>query len=62
EDLNEVHILTYTLENALEKLGSEREQLAELLEQVHKASEGADSDTVKTSGRAYLQGSAPLQR
>lgn len=59
-DLQQVHQLTYTLENALEKLGVERERLAELLEQVHKASEHADSQTVQSSGREYLKNSAPL--
>lgn len=59
-DLHQIHQLTYTLENALQKLGSERDRLAELLEQVHKASESADTDTIKSSGRAYLDGAAPL--
>jgi len=34
-DLHEVHRLTYTLENALEKLREEMEDLAEVLEEVH---------------------------
>jgi len=62
EDLHRVHELTYTLEDALEKLGNEQARLAELLEEVHVASEHADGDTVKASGRAYLRGSAPLTR
>lgn len=62
QDLNQVHQLTYTLENALEKLDSERARVAELLEEVHVASERADSKTVKASGRAYLDGTAPLTR
>lgn len=61
-DMHQVHQLTYTLENALNKLGSERDRLAELLEQVHKASESFDTHVVKSSGRAYLEGSAPLAR
>lgn len=61
-ELHQVHELTYTLENALERLDSERARLAELLEEVHQASERADVDTVKASGRAYLDGSAPLTR
>ena len=62
QDLNQVHQLTYTLENALERLDSERARVAELLEEVHVASERADSNTVKASGRAYLEGTAPLTR
>ncbi|MEX1033154.1 MAG: DUF6746 family protein [Cellvibrionaceae bacterium] len=62
EDLHQVHQLTYTLENALEKLASEQARVAELLEEVHQASERADSATVKASGRAYLKGTAPLTR
>jgi hypothetical protein len=62
EELNQVHQLTYTLEAALEKLGSEQARVAELLEEVHVASEKNDSSTVKTSGRAYLEGTAPLTR
>lgn len=60
EDLHQVHQLTYTLENALEKLHSERARLADLLEEVHQASERGDKDSVAKSGRAYLEGSAPL--
>lgn len=62
EDLHRVHQLTYTLENALEKLASEGVRLADLLEEVHLASERGDKNTVATSGKAYLQGSAPLTR
>ncbi|BEH15553.1 DUF6746 family protein [Marinobacter shengliensis] len=60
EDLNDVHQLTYTLEQALEKLGEEKDRVAALLEEVHLASESADAETVKRSGKAYLEGTAPL--
>lgn len=62
QEMNEVHQLTYTLEQALERIESERARVAELLEEVHVASESGDSKTVKTSGRAYLEGTAPLAR
>ena len=62
EELHQVHELTYALENALERLELERARLAELLEEVHQASELADGDTVKASGRAFLDGTAPLTR
>lgn len=54
QDLNEIHQLTYTLENALGKLQEELATLAEVLEEVHVASETADAATVKTRGRVYL--------
>lgn len=59
-ELNEVHQLSYTLENALERLDSEIEQIEELLEQVHKASEHADAATVKAAGAQYLERTQPL--
>jgi vacuolar-type H+-ATPase subunit I/STV1 len=54
EAMNEVHQLTYTLENALGKMDEELEDIAERLEKVHKASEHADPDTVKNEGAVYL--------
>src|SRR5690606_41105157 len=55
EAMNEVHQLTYTLENALGKMDDELEDIAERLELVHKASERADPDTVKQEGAVYLE-------
>lgn len=55
EEVNQVHLLTYTLENALERLRDEYERLAEVLEEVHLASESVDADTVQRSGRDYLE-------
>lgn len=49
-----VHELTYTLENALEKINEELEDLAETLEALHVASEAFDRDSVREHGRAYL--------
>lgn len=53
-DIGVIHELTYTLENALEKINSELDSLAEVLEEVHVASEKADRETVKSRGKAYL--------
>lgn len=50
----EVHQLTYTLENALEKIREELAELAEVLEEVHVASEHNDGETVQARGRVYL--------
>lgn len=58
--LHEVHVLTYTLENALERIEEEVEAMAEDLEAVHVASEHADPDTVKSRGKAYLDASGKL--
>lgn len=60
ETMNEVHQLTYTLENALEKLDDEIDDLADTLEHVHKASERADTDTVRSAGEQYLNNSRKI--
>lgn len=54
-ELAEVHELTYTLENALEKINTEFAALADTLEEVHLASESDDAATVSGRGRAYLE-------
>ncbi|HEY8386652.1 MAG TPA: DUF6746 family protein [Porticoccaceae bacterium] len=54
EDMVHVHELTYTLENALEKLEDEIDDLADVLEEVHEASERLDAATVKQQGDRYL--------
>ncbi len=53
-DFATIHELTYTLENALQKINEDFTALAETLEAVHVASETADSAAVMTQGRAYL--------
>ncbi|WP_309044120.1 DUF6746 family protein [Marinobacter sediminicola] len=60
EAMNEVHQLTYTLENALQKLDDEIDALEDTLEKVHKASEHADPDTVRTAGEQYLSNSRKM--
>lgn len=54
QDMNDIHQLTYTLENALEKMREEFSGLAEVLEEVHVASETVDTARVKANGNAYL--------
>jgi len=49
-----VHQLTYTLENALNKINAELDALSETLEVVHKASENVDAATTLSKGREYL--------
>jgi hypothetical protein len=53
-DLATVHELTYTLENALERISGELAVLADLLEEVHVASEAADAASTVETGRTYL--------
>ncbi|GGE64055.1 hypothetical protein GCM10011533_15620 [Streptosporangium jomthongense] len=62
EAMNEVHQLTYTLENALKKLDDEIDELEDTLEKVHKASEHADPDTVRSAGKQYLSDSRKIVR
>ena len=54
QDLHQVHELTYTLENALEKLNAELVELANTLEAVHVASENGDAKTTQVQGASYL--------
>ncbi len=54
-DLVTVHELTYTLENALEKINIDLEELAQTLEKVHVASETFNRDALKEAGPAYLE-------
>lgn len=54
-DMHQVHELTYTLENALEKIRDELDELEDVLEEVHEASEYADIKAVQKHGKAYLE-------
>jgi SMC interacting uncharacterized protein involved in chromosome segregation len=59
-EMSEIHQLSYTLENALERIEDEVEDLAEVLEEVHVASEEMDRETVRKQAPAYLTGSESL--
>jgi len=54
-DMAAIHELTYTLENALERIDDEYDALEDQLEALHKASEGADSDRARALGGTYLE-------
>ncbi|WP_193074540.1 DUF6746 family protein [Pseudomonas sp. FME51] len=54
-DMHEVHQLTYTLENALQKIQADLADTAEVLEEVHIASETGKPGVVTEKGQAYLQ-------
>lgn len=62
EELTQVHELTYTLEQALQRIQTDVGRIAQDLEVVHKASERADGKTVKSSGAAYLEAAQTLVR
>ncbi|SFL94493.1 DUF6746 family protein [Marinobacter zhejiangensis] len=55
----EIHQLTYTLENALERMQEALEQLSETLESVHKDSEYAAADTLPGHAHQYLEDARP---
>tara|TARA_R110002126_G_scaffold10245_81_gene46801 strand:+ start:3395 stop:3763 length:369 start_codon:yes stop_codon:yes gene_type:complete len=56
----EIHQLTYTLENALDKIHNETSQLKVVLEEVHLGSESMDFDKVKKNSALYLDAATTL--
>lgn len=54
QDLVRIHELSYTLENALERISREVDSLAVTLEDIHVASEQMDRETIRTQGSTYL--------
>lgn len=59
-DMGEIHQLTYTLENALEKIQDELKKIEDLLEDVHQASEKGQYDKALKQGREYLSKSQKI--
>ncbi|CDZ93252.1 DUF6746 family protein [Pseudomonas saudiphocaensis] len=55
-DMHEVHMLTYTLENALKRIQADLDETAALLEEVHVASETNKPEVVQAQGQVYLEG------
>lgn len=53
-DMHDIHILTYTLENALGKINDELAELSQVLEELHLATERMDREAVVEHGRNYL--------
>lgn len=58
--MEQIHELTYTLENALGHVRGELDQTAETLEKVHLASEKREADTVRKNAERYLDSSGRL--
>ena len=54
QEMQQIHELTYTLENALEQINESFTKLAITLEAVHVGSETGDVETIKTQGSQYL--------
>lgn len=54
DDFNEIHRLTYTLENALGRIEDELEELEDDLEEIHQASEKGDSKRIETYAPRYF--------
>lgn len=59
-DMATIHQLSYTLENALQRLDEEVDTMQEVLEEVHLASESMDYETVKEQGKVYLEATGKL--
>lgn len=54
-DMGRIHQLSYTLENALERIDEELDAIAASLEAVHLGSEQLQRDRVLENGRDYLK-------
>ena len=62
ESMHEIHMLSYTLENALETMAAELSQHRDDLERVHKASETMKADQIIKFGNKYLDTSSTLRQ
>jgi hypothetical protein len=58
--MNDIHEMTYTLENAMERLRLEIIALENSLEELHLASERWDAEAVAEHGARYLAGARQL--
>ncbi|MCL7930624.1 DUF6746 family protein [Halomonas llamarensis] len=60
EQMGEIHMVTYTIENALQKIDAEVEAMAVSLEEVHLGSETLDQERVATNGADFLEAAQTL--
>lgn len=58
--MGQVHMLTYTLENALQQLDDSIDQLEDTLEEIHQASEYGNKEVVQSAGKQYLSNSRKI--
>lgn len=62
EDMQAIHELTYTLENALARMDADLEQMVTDLEEIHLGSEAADAERVNESAARYLESVNTLKK
>ncbi|MFO7594605.1 MAG: DUF6746 family protein [Pseudomonadota bacterium] len=62
ETMAEIHQLTYTLENALQKIDSDIDRIAASLEAVHLATERNNTAVAREQGKRYLDLSREIVR
>ncbi|MGE6687875.1 DUF6746 family protein [Stutzerimonas stutzeri] len=55
QNMAQIHELTYTLKEALERINEEMDGLTDTLEEIHIASEAQDADEVKSHATDYLK-------
>lgn len=55
DDLATIHRLSYTLENALARIDTDLDTMAEVLETVHLASERGETDKVRGRGEPFVE-------
>lgn len=60
EDMFKIHQLTYSIENALQKINEEVEAMAVSLENLHISSETGDLDGIKKHGAEYTNSAIKL--
>lgn len=60
EDMFKIHQLTYTIENALQKINEEMDAMAVSLENLHISSETGDLGGIKKHGDEYTSSAAKL--
>lgn len=59
-DMEEIHESTYTMEQAVARIATSMDEIAENLEEVHLASEADDEADLREKAEAYLEQTAPL--
>ena len=55
ENMEKIHQLSYTLENALQRMDKDLKSIASVLEGMHLASEGRNEDKIKSNAETYLE-------
>ncbi|MAC34203.1 MAG: hypothetical protein CME38_11460 [Haliea sp.] len=55
DDFHDIHQITYTLENALERLEDELDAMEDDLEIIHQASERGEADKIEAAAPVYFE-------